>query len=170
MLSESKDEEDSKERRTEKGRKAKISKENIPDNDLQIVHANNPKVKRKRDRLSSGEDDEQDADWDNEKRGRKTQRGRKKAKLHADEGAGNSPPTSAGPLTVNLYELGFEEAEVDAKKAMADKMKRKSAMPARDEQNYKKIDLKRKSYSKGKGAGKYMMKMEYKRKLSIKVC
>ena len=168
----------SKERRTEKGRKAEISKENIPEDCLQKNGAKNPKLKRKRDRLSSGDDGDLDADWDNENkaRERKTQRGRKKAKLQVDPTEDTvrelAPPVpEIGPLSVNLYELGFEEADVDAKKAMAeqDRLKRKSAMPARDEQNYKKIDLKRKSYSKGKGAGKYMMKMEYKRKLSIKV-
>ena len=37
-------------------------------------------------------------------------------------------------------------------------------------QNYRKIDLKKKSYSKGKGAGKFMKKFEYKNKLAMKVC
>ena len=35
--------------------------------------------------------------------------------------------------------------------------------------NYRKIDLKKKSYSKGKGAGKFMKKFEYKNKLAMKV-
>jgi hypothetical protein len=83
-----------------------------------------------------------------------------------------------GPSNINLYELGFEEnvstelakggkkgrTFMTAEARLASNMKSGKA-----NENYKKIDLKKKTYSKGGGRGKFMMAMEYKRKLAVKV-
>ena len=83
-------------------------------------------------------------------------------------------PSEQGPSRVNLFALGFEEGEetgpTSVKTFMTPEQRLANNLATgKANENYKKIDLKKKSYSKGKGAGRFIKNMEFKRKLAAKV-
>jgi len=93
--------------------------------------------------------------------------------VEAADGGDTSAPASQGPLDLNLFALGFEEGEGVAGASTKKFMTQEERLAMRVSSgkanlNYRKIDLKKKSYSKGKGAGKFMKKFEYKNKLAMK--
>lgn len=82
----------------------------------------------------------------------------------------------AGPSDVNLFELGFEDSEkgnINSSQGNRTFMTQERRLAINVEsgkanENYRKIDLKKKTYSKGRGRGKFLMKLEYQKKLAAK--
>lgn len=115
-------------------------------------------------------------------RGRKVaaKRPSKRKKLNSDEAGEAIVEAKAeeaqhqGPSKMNLFALGFEETidggPTSVKTFMTPEQRlAHNASTGKANENYKKIDLKKKSYSKGKTGGKFIKNMEYKRKLAAKV-
>jgi len=115
--------------------------------------------------------DSNDEDYFDSKVSRKRKKVPKKSEIHADV-----ENKVEGPSGVNLFELGFEESEKIEMNAVKGKrtfltQERRLAInleSGKANENYRKIDLKKKTYTKGRGRGKFLMKMEYKKKLAAK--
>merc|ERR1712079_166872 len=77
-----------------------------------------------------------------------------------------------GPSDMNMYALGFEEKGTDTvkvKKYLTAKERLESkVMSGKANDMFVKIDLKKKSYSKGKMSGARIKRAEWKRKLDLK--
>ena len=135
-----------------------------------------PKKKRKID-------EDEDSDYENEKnkseddfpkvKPKTRQPRRKKAKI--DLAASEDVPTEdvpAGPSQMNMFALGFEEKGVDTvmtkKTTTAKERLEKKVLSGKANENFVKIDLKKKSFSKGKMTGARIKRAEFKRKLDMK--
>lgn len=99
---------------------------------------------------------------------------RSKTEVSEEELSNPTPETEDGPTSLNLFALGFEETMekpvIKMKVFMTQEQRLASNVASgRANENYKKIDLKKKSYSKGKRTGEFLKKMDYKRKLAHKV-
>ena len=99
---------------------------------------------------------------------------RSKNEVSEEELSNPTPETEDGPTPLNLFALGFEETTekpvIKMKVFMTQEQRLASNVASgRANENYKKIDLKKKSYSKGKRTGEFLKKMDYKRKLAHKV-
>jgi len=99
---------------------------------------------------------------------------RSKNEVSEEELSNLTPKTEDGPTPLNLFALGFEETTekpvIKMKVFMTQEQRLTSNVASgRANENYKKIDLKKKSYSKGKRTGEFLKKMDYKRKLAHKV-
>ena len=91
-----------------------------------------------------------------------------------EEKSNPAPEMEKGPTPLNLFALGFEESTekpvVKMKVFLTQEQRLASNVASgRANENYKKIDIKKKSYSKGKRTGEFLKKMDYKRKLAHKV-
>ena len=77
-----------------------------------------------------------------------------------------------GPVDMNLFALGFEETEakdIKVKKTMTQGERLSMKVTSgKASENFMKIDLKKKSFSKGKNSGAKMKRFEYKKKLALK--
>ena len=102
---------------------------------------------------------------------------RKKKKLEEieeDDGGedGERMVKEEGPVDMNLFALGFEETEakdIKVKKTMTQGERLSMKVTSgKASENFMKIDLKKKSFSKGKNSGAKMKRFEYKKKLALK--
>ena len=77
-----------------------------------------------------------------------------------------------GPVDMNLFALGFEETEakdIKVKKTLTQGERLSMKVTSgKASENFMKIDLKKKSFSKGKNSGAKMKRFEYKKKLALK--
>ena len=153
------------------------------------------KGKRKRSDSSDSEVDEDDAmfypecslDVESEEAKTKKSKGvsvnkkppkkRKKKRLEEieEDGGGEDGERMVkeeGPVDMNLFALGFEETEakdIKVKKTMTQGERLSMKVTSgKASENFMKIDLKKKSFSKGKNSGAKMKRFEYKKKLALK--
>ena len=142
----------------------------------EVKKKNPPKVKTKRKRSDSDQSDPDDPSPKPKGR-RKAPAGKtsKRRKVTEDtEVETDDPLVSSGPTPLNLFALGFEENEAKPLKVGKTFMTQQDRLASnvasgKANENYQKIDLKKKSYSKGKRTGEFLKKMDFKRKLAAKV-
>jgi len=110
---------------------------------------------------------------------RKTVKTRRKKvkKIEKSDEEDDPPPLSVvnGPTDLNLFALGFEEDDVSEKQAVRKVQTAQERLAAKvnsgkASENFQKIDIKKKSYSRGKKglSGEKMKRAEWKRKLDMK--
>ena len=153
-----------------------IKTDELKQNSSKVVKA--PAQKRKRvidDDSDYGDDNHSDDDREEvvKKPVRKTRKPVKKKTKTEDETPPAEPGDEAhGPSDINIYALGFEGPGVEnvGVKKMRTAKERLEAKVAsgRANDHFQKIDLKKKSYSKGKRTGAKIKRMEFRRKLDAK--
>jgi len=99
----------------------------------------------------------------------------KTIKSSEDENEPNPAGTVVGPLDLNLFALGFEEDDVGQKQAVrkvqtAQERLESKVNSGKASENFQKIDIKKKSFSRGKKglSGEKIKRAEWKRKVDMK--